>query len=49
MILTGLTKEGAEKSLCNTKMTVVMYAVLANETVYTDEVSYSYNDFAPAQ
>ena len=49
MILTGLTKEGVEKSLCNTKMTVALYAVVGGEKVFTDEVSYSYNDFAPAQ
>ena len=49
MIITGLTHEGYEKTMLNTKITTALYAIVDGEMVFTEEVSYSYNDFANAQ
>ena len=49
MIITGLTHEGYQKTMLNTKITTALYAIVDGEMVFTEEVSYSYNDFAPAQ
>ena len=48
LILTGLTREGVSANLLDTKITVAMYAVIDGETVYTESVSYSYNDVMAA-
>lgn len=48
LILTGLTREGVSSNLLDTKITVAMYAVVDGKTVYTESVSYSYNDVMAA-
>ena len=49
MIITGLPHEGYQKTMLNTKITTALYAIVDGEMVFTEEVSYSYNDFANAQ
>ena len=49
MIITGLTHEGYEKTMLNTKITVALYAIVDDEMVFAEEVSYSYKDVTPAQ
>lgn len=46
LIITGLTREGEAANLLGTDITCVMYAVVDGETVYTNTISYCYNDVA---
>ena len=45
MMIKGLTREGVDRNLLDTEITVAMYAIVDGETVYTDTLSYSYNWF----
>lgn len=44
LIITGLTREGVNTNLLDTKITVAMYAVIDGEKVFAESVSYSYAD-----
>ena len=46
LIMTGLTVQGLDKNLLNTKMTVALYVVVDGVTTYTNTLSFSYNDIA---
>ncbi len=46
LIITGLTREGVQVNLLDTEITCVMYAVVNDQTVYTNTQAYCYNDVA---
>ena len=46
LILTGLTTENGENDLLDTEITAVIYAVVDGNIVFSNAVSYCYNDLA---
>ena len=49
MIITGLTRKGETASLLGTEITCVMYMITNGQTVYSNAISYSYNQVAGIQ
>ncbi len=49
LIITGLTRKGETASLLGTEITCVMYMITNGQTVYSNAISYSYNQVAGIQ
>ena len=46
MMIKGLTRENSDVNLLDEEITVVLYAIIDGEMVFTDSVAYSYNTIA---